>query len=47
MQNMPVNELDRRVQKTRKLLQDALIEFVAEQGYESITIQDILDKANV
>ena len=47
VKNMSVNDLDRRVQKTRKLLQDALIELVAEQGYESITIQEILDKANV
>ena len=44
---MPPYIMDRRVQKTRKLLQDALIELVAEKGYESITIQEILDKANV
>jgi AcrR family transcriptional regulator len=44
---MPQNDMDRRVQKTRKLLQDALIELVGEKGYESITIQEILDKANV
>src|SRR3972149_751590 len=44
---MTQNVLDRRVQKTRKLLQDALIELVAEKGYESVTIQEILDKANV
>jgi AcrR family transcriptional regulator len=44
---MPQNIPDRRVQKTRKLLQDALTELVAEQGYESVTIQEILDKANV
>jgi AcrR family transcriptional regulator len=37
---------DRWVQKTCKLLQDALSELVAEQGYESVTIQEILDKAN-
>lgn len=42
-QNIP----DRRVQKTRKLLQDALIELVAEKGYDSVTIREILDKANV
>src|SRR6266508_1641356 len=42
-QNIP----DRRVQKTRKLLQDALIELVAEKGYEAITIQELLDRANV
>src|SRR5258708_23275387 len=39
--------LDRRVQKTRQLLQDALIALIAEQGYESVTVQEILDKANV
>ena len=44
---MPQNFVDRRVQKTRKLLQDALIELVAEKGYESFTIQEILDRANV
>jgi len=35
------------VQKTRKLLQDALVELVAEKGYELVSIQEILDKANV
>lgn len=44
---MPVNFVDRRVQKTRKLLQDSLIELVAEKGYETVTIQEILDRANV
>jgi AcrR family transcriptional regulator len=44
---MPQSNIDRRVQKTRKLLQDALIELVSEKGYESITIKEILDKANV
>jgi len=44
---MPQITVDRRVQKTRKLLQDALIELVAEKGYESVTVQEILDKANV
>lgn len=44
---MSQNDLDRRVQKTRKLLQDALIELVAEKGYESVSIREILDRANV
>ena len=47
VKDMPQNDVDRRVQKTRKLLQDALIELVAEKGYETVTIQEILDKANV
>jgi len=45
--HMPPNDLDRRVQKTRKLLQDALIELVSEKGYESVSIREILDRANV
>ena len=44
---MPQNDLDRRVQKTRKLLQDALIELVAEKSYESVSIREILERANV
>ena len=38
---------DRRVQKTRKLLKDALVALIIEKGFESVTIQEILDKANV
>jgi AcrR family transcriptional regulator len=44
---MPGNVLDRRVQKTRKLLQDALVELISEKGFETVTIQEIIDKANV
>jgi AcrR family transcriptional regulator len=44
---VPVNVMDRRVQKTRKLLKDALVDLVSEKGFESVTIQEILDKANV
>ena len=38
---------DRRVQRTRELLQKALIELINERGYNAITIQDIVDRANV
>ncbi|HEX3044024.1 MAG TPA: TetR/AcrR family transcriptional regulator [Bacillota bacterium] len=44
---MPNNVLDRRVQKTRQSLRDALIELIAEKGFEAVTIQEILDRANV
>src|SRR5712692_10072592 len=40
-------KLDRRVQRTRQLLQDALIAMVIEKGYDAVTIQDIIDRANV
>jgi AcrR family transcriptional regulator len=38
---------DRRVQRTRELLQQALIELISERRYDSITIQEIVDRANV
>ena len=38
---------DRRVQRTRELLQKALIQLINEHGYDAITIQDIADRANV
>ncbi len=39
--------LDRRVQRTRKLLRVAMMELILEEGYDSISIQDITDKANL
>jgi AcrR family transcriptional regulator len=38
---------DRRIQRTRKLLSTALMELIVERGYDSITIQDIADRADV
>src|SRR5436189_198695 len=40
-------KLDRRVQRTRQLLQDALLAMVIEKGYDATTVQDIIDRANV
>ena len=39
--------LDRRVQRTRQLLQTALFSLITERGYENITIQDITEQANL
>src|SRR5439155_5720061 len=39
--------VDRRVQRSRQLLQDALIAMMIEKGYEATTVQDIIDRANV
>jgi AcrR family transcriptional regulator len=39
--------LDRRVVRTRKLLRDALMALILEEGYDAISIQDITDKANL
>jgi len=38
---------DRRTQRTRAHLQQALIELILEKGYESITIRDITERAHV
>jgi Transcriptional regulator len=44
---MTKDKTDRRIQKTRQLLKDALISLILEKGFESVTIQEILDRANV
>jgi AcrR family transcriptional regulator len=38
---------DRRVRRTRSLLRAALIELILERGYDRVTVQDILDRADV
>lgn len=38
---------DRRAQRTRERLQKALMELIAERGYDAITIQDIVDRADM
>lgn len=40
-------KLDRRVQRTRDSLREALMALVLEKGYEAVTVQDILDRANL
>ncbi len=38
---------DRRVRRTRQLLRDALLSLIQEKGFEALTVQDIIDRANV
>jgi AcrR family transcriptional regulator len=38
---------DRRIQRTRQSLQNALSELIVEKGYEKVTVQDVIDRANV
>jgi AcrR family transcriptional regulator len=38
---------DRRIERTRQLLSTALMDLIIERGYDTITIQDITDRANV
>lgn len=39
--------LDRRVQRTRRQLHKALMSLILEKKYESITVQEILDRADI
>lgn len=38
---------DRRVQKTQQSLRNALIELILEKHYDTISVQNIIDRANV
>jgi AcrR family transcriptional regulator len=38
---------DRRVRRTRRLLQDALRALILEKGYDKVTVQDLLDRADI
>jgi AcrR family transcriptional regulator len=38
---------DRRIRRTRESLLQALLALMIEKGYEALTVQDILDRANV
>jgi AcrR family transcriptional regulator len=38
---------DRRVRRTRELLRNAFVSLVHEKGYDRVTVQDILDRADV
>src|SRR5258708_26976541 len=42
-----VNEADPRVRRTRKLLQDALLELLAEKSFDAITVQDIAERSTI
>jgi AcrR family transcriptional regulator len=39
--------LDRRVQRTRELLQRAAMDLIAEKGYDAVTVGDITERANL
>jgi AcrR family transcriptional regulator len=39
--------MDRRVRRTRHALRAALLSLVAEKGYDHITVQDILERADL
>ena len=38
---------DRRVSRTRRALKEALTDLILEKGYEAVTVQDVIDRADV
>jgi AcrR family transcriptional regulator len=46
-QTMNSKSADRRINRTRKLLQEALVSLILEKGYEKVTVQNVIDYANV
>jgi len=40
-------EQDRRVRRTKRIIGDAFAELILEKGYARVTVQDILDRADV
>jgi AcrR family transcriptional regulator len=47
MENFMRDKNDRRSQRTRQALGDALIELMMDKGYDAISIKDIIERANV
>lgn len=40
-------KVDRRVERTRTLLREALLSLIREKGFEALSVQEIIDRANV
>src|SRR5215467_10760821 len=38
---------DRRVARSRRALKEALTDLILEKGYEAVTVQDVIDRADV
>jgi AcrR family transcriptional regulator len=47
MYHRQCKEGDRRANRTRRLLSDALIQLLLEKHYDTITVQDVIDRADV
>ena len=41
------NRTDRRIQRTRQALRTALLDLINEKGYDSISVEEITERANV
>lgn len=45
--NVRAKKDDRRINRTKQSLREALIELILEKHYDLITVQDVIDRANV
>ena len=41
------NKPDRRIQRTKQALREALVELIKEKGYDSISVEEITQRANI
>jgi AcrR family transcriptional regulator len=39
--------VDRRIERTRRALRDALLALITEKGYDAVTVEDITERANL
>ena len=44
---MQTSKIDRRVNRTRRLLRESLMSLVVERGYDTVTIEDITNRAEL
>src|SRR5947199_9210097 len=47
MRQLAARAEDRRIQRTQQLLRGALLSLIQEKGFEGLSVQDIIDRANV
>lgn len=47
MKRTATQRKDRRVERTRRALFEALLELIVERGYDRTTVKDILDRADI
>ncbi len=47
MVTSPESATDRRVRRTRRALQEALLSLMAEKGYDEVTVADLIERADV
>lgn len=47
LSTFPEEKLDPRVKRTRQLLEQSFLDVVAEKGFQSVSVQDITEKAGV